>query len=87
MLFAQREQHAEKDQQCGRVHLSEQKAGHRDGESGQNDLPLALHPVGDGGGEQRSKRRRDGDDEGITQAAGDGDPRLISRVGTQLEKP
>jgi hypothetical protein len=80
-VVRKREQHAEKDEQRGGIHLSEQKAGNGDGERGQNNLPFAFQPVGDGGGEQRSKRRGDGDDERIAQAAGDGDAALDQQRG------
>ncbi len=55
------------------AHLAEEDAGGRDAESTENDLPFALEFIRQRGREQRTEGRRDGDDEGVTQAAGDGD--------------
>ena len=84
---AEREQQAADNHAGRRALLREQQAERGDADRRPGDLPFALEAIGEKITDQRTDRRRDGDDESIGQSLVTSMPCEINSAGTQLENP
>jgi len=68
------------------THLGKDETEGCDAESGNDNEPLPLDPIGQENGKQRSKRRSDCDDEGVFKARREGDALLHQERGNPIRE-